>query len=159
MRKTSLILTAVAALAATSPFSPVLAQDNGLKTLSSAHSHQATLEKYEAVVRAMGMRVFTRIDHAAAAKDAGLSMPPATVIVFGAPKTGTPNFLKAPTLAIDLPLKALVWQDKDGKTFVTYNAASYVLGPVFGRHGLKPPEPAVKAQEEMLASIADAATK
>lgn len=145
--------------AAPAAFAQDKPQESGLKTLPSAHSHQATVEKYEAVVRTMGMRVFTRIDHAAAAKDAGLSMPPSTVIVFGNPKGGTPNFLKSPSLAIDLPLKALVWQDKDGKTFVTYNSGAYVFGTIFGRHGLKPPPPAIKAQEDMLTTLAEAATK
>ena len=61
------------------------------------------------------MKVFTHIDHAAAAKEFGLTMPPSTVVIFGNPKSGTPNFLKKPTLAIDLPLKILVWQDDAGK--------------------------------------------
>ena len=84
-------------------------------------------------------------------------MPPATVVIFGAPKGGTPNFLKKPTLAIDLPLKALVWQNKEGKVYVTYNSGAYVFGTIFGRHGLKPPNKVVKAQEALLAGLARAA--
>lgn len=137
---------------------PAAAQDsNGLNTVASKNSAAQTLEKLEAAIKAKGMKVFTRIDHAAAAKEAGLSMPPATVVIFGAPKGGTPNMLKKPTLAIDLPLKALVWQDKDGKVFVTYNSGSYVFGQIFGRHGLNPPKKVQDAQEKMLSGLASAA--
>lgn len=132
---------------------------SGLKTLSSKYDASETIEKLEAAIKAKGMKVFTRIDHQAAAIEAGLSMPAATVVIFGAPKGGTPNFLKKPTLAIDLPLKALVWQNKEGKVFLTYNSGAYVFGTIFGRHGLKPPNKVVKAQESMLAGLAEAATK
>ena len=125
----------------------------GLKTLESAHSPQATITKLETIIQARGMKIFTRIDHAAAAKDAGLAMPASTVVVFGNPKGGTPNFLKSPTLAIDLPLKALVWQDQAGKTFVSWNSGEYVFGSIFPRHGLTPPAPAVQEQENLLAGI------
>ncbi|MBM3606875.1 MAG: DUF302 domain-containing protein [Alphaproteobacteria bacterium] len=142
-----------------SAIAPAMAQDKGLITLPSAYSPAATIEKFETVARASGMKVFARIDHSAAAKEAGMNMPASTVIIFGAPKTGTPMMMKQATLAIDLPLKALVWQDSSGKTFLAYNSAAYVLGTIFGRHGLKPPEAAVKAQESMLANLAAAATK
>lgn len=152
-------IIAVSALVVSAIASPAKAQDNGVRTLPSAHSHAAIIEKFETVAKAAGMKIFARIDHAAAAKEAGMAMPPSTVIIFGAPKTGTPMMMKQATLAIDLPLKALVWQDSSGKTFLSYNTASYVLGTIFGRHGLKPPEAAVKAQEEGLANLAAAATK
>jgi len=84
-------------------------------------------------------------------------MPPSTVVIFGNPKSGTPNFLKKPTLAIDLPLKILVWQDDAGKTFVTYNSGSYVLGTLFERHGLKPPPQVIEEQEKMLEGLAKSA--
>jgi len=137
---------------------PLHAQDdNGLHSVPSTQDAAATLAKLDAAIKAGGMKVFTHIDHAAAAKEAGLTMPPATVVIFGNPKAGTPNFLKKPTLAIDLPLKILVWQDAAGKTFVTYNSGSYVFGTVFGRHGLNPPANVVAAQEKMLEGLAKSA--
>ena len=151
-----MIIAAAAAIAA----APALAQNgSGLKTISSMNDAATTVSKLETAIKAKGMKVFTRIDHAAAAKEAGLTMPPATVVIFGAPKGGTPNFLKKPTLAIDLPLKALVWQNQDGKVFVTYNSGAYVFGTIFGRHGLKPPAKVVMAQEAMLSGLASAAAK
>jgi uncharacterized protein (DUF302 family) len=120
---------------------PLQAQDNGLRTIPATEDAAATLVKLESAIKSGGMKVFTRIDHAAAAKEFGLMMPPSTVVIFGNPKTGTPNFLKKPTLAIDLPLKILVWQDNAGKT----------------RHGLKPPPEVVAEQEKMLESLAKSA--
>lgn len=137
---------------------PAQAQSgSGLKTVASKNDVATTISKLEAAIKTRGMKIFTRIDHAEAAKEAGLSMPPATVVIFGAPKGGTPNFLKKPTLAIDLPLKALVWQNKEGKVFVTYNSGAYVFGTIFGRHGLQPPQKVIKAQEGMLSGLANAA--
>lgn len=127
--------------------------ENGLQTVASPYPASATVEKLEAAIKTRGMKVFTRIDHAAAAAEAGLSMPPATVVVFGNPKGGTPNFLKAPTLAIDLPLRALVWQDQTGRTFVTWNSGEYVVGTLFERHGLKLPQQAAGEQQGLLAGI------
>ena len=68
--------------------------------------------------------VFALLDHAAAAKEFGLSMPYSTVVVFGNPKLGTPNFVQNPPLAIDLPLKALVWEDENGQAWLSYNCPS-----------------------------------
>jgi uncharacterized protein (DUF302 family) len=137
---------------------PAQAQSgSGLKTVASKHDAATTISKLDAAIKARGMKVFTHIDHAAAAKEAGLTMPPATVVIFGAPKGGTPNFLKKPTLAIDLPLKALVWQNQEGKVYVTYNSGAYVFGTIFGRHGLQPPQKVIKAQEAMLSGLASAA--
>ncbi|MGI9411847.1 MAG: DUF302 domain-containing protein [Hyphomicrobiaceae bacterium] len=138
---------------------PLRAADNGLKTVPSANSAKATLAKLDKAIKARGLKVFTHIDHAAAAKEFGTSMPPATVVVFGNPKGGTPNFLKQPTLAIDLPLKMLVWENADGKAFVSYNSGSYVFGTIFGRHGLKPPPAVAKGQEKMLNGLATSAAK
>ena len=127
---------------------PLEAQDSGLRTIPATEGFAATLVKLEKAIKSGGMKIFTHIDHAAAAKEFGLTMPPSTVVIFGNPKSGTPNFLKKPTLAIDLPLKILVWQDDAGKTFVTYNSGSYVLGTLFERHGLKPPPQVIEEQEK-----------
>jgi len=136
---------------------PLQAQDNGLRTIPATEDAAATLVKLERAIKSGGMRVFTRIDHAAAAKEFGLTMATSTLVIFGNPKNGSPNFLKKPTLAIDLPLKILVWQDDAGKTFITYNSASYVLGALFERHGLKPPPDVIVEQEKMLENLAKSA--
>jgi len=137
---------------------PAFAQtDVGLMTVESRHSAAETLSRLEGEIRAKGMKVFSLIDHAAAAKDVGIAMPPTTVVIFGNPKGGSPNMIKQPTLAIDLPLKALVWQDAGGKVYVTYNSGAYVLGTIFPRHGLNPPTPAQQKQEAMLSGLAAAA--
>jgi len=134
---------------------PAHAKDgSGLKTVVSANNAVETIGKLEAAIKAKGMKVFTTIDHAAAAREVGLTMPPATVVIFGAPRGGTPNFLKKPTLAIDLPLKMLVWQNKAGKVFLTYNSGAYVFGTIFNRHGLNPPNRVQKSQEAMLSGLA-----
>lgn len=130
---------------------------DSLLTKPSAHPAKATVERLQSELKKRGLVVFTLIDHQAAAKDAGLTMPAATVVVFGNPKAGTPAFLKKPTLAIDLPLKALVWEDADGKVFITYNSADYVFGDVFSRHGL-PNNPKMQdATAKMLDAVSGAA--
>ncbi len=139
---------------------PAQAQgSSGLLTTPSAHKAAATMDRFETAVRGAGMKVFTRIDHAAAAKEAGLDMPPATVIVFGAPKGGTPNFIKAPTLAIDLPLKALIWEDAAGKVFVTVNSGEYIGATIFPRHGLPAAADGGEAQQKMLTGLVAEATR
>jgi len=107
----------------------------GLITKASAHSVAATIERFEAAASKRGFMVFARLDHAAAAETVGLKMPHATVIVFGNPRLGTPVFLKSPTLAIDLPLKAMVWEDDNGRVFLSYNSAEYLYGTIYVRHG------------------------
>jgi uncharacterized protein (DUF302 family) len=132
---------------------------DGLITKPSAHPADKTIERLEEALKAHGLVVFTRLDHAAAAASVGLKMPPSTVVVFGNPRVGTPAFLQKPTLAIDLPLKALVWEDPNAKVFVTYNSAEYVLGTIYGRHGL-PANPEVKERiEKLLAEVVDATVK
>ena len=133
--------------------------NDGLITKPSTHSAADTLDRLEAALKKRGFVVFARLDHAAAAASKGLKMPASTVLVFGNPKSGTPAMLKKPTLAIDLPLKALVWEDAAGKVILTYNSAAYLQGTIFPRHGL-PTNP--KRQEEFekaLNAITDAAVK
>ncbi|TDQ59023.1 uncharacterized protein (DUF302 family) [Mesocricetibacter intestinalis] len=102
---------------------PLLAQAETapLKTVKSGYDSAQTLDKIKQAVEKNGLKLFTVIDHQAAAKEAGLSMPFASVVIFGNPKAGTPMMLAAPTLAIDLPVKALVWEDQKGEVFVTLN--------------------------------------
>ncbi|EEX49831.1 hypothetical protein HMPREF0621_1354 [Pasteurella dagmatis ATCC 43325] len=97
------------------------AENTALKTVKSEYTAVETVEKIKNAVTEKGMKVFTVIDHQAAAKEAGLTMPFASVVIFGTPKVGTPMMIASPTLAIDLPIKALVWEDKTGEVFVTLN--------------------------------------
>ena len=110
--------------------------DTGLITKPSKHSVPDTIERFEAAVKARGWVVFTELDHAAAAAKVGLALRPRTVVVFGNPKLGTGLMQKAPTLAIDNPLKALVWQDDQGRVWLTYNSAEYQVSYIYPRHGL-----------------------
>lgn len=99
---------------------------NGMIHLESKHPGPETVEKIEALLRSKGLMIFTRIDHSGEAEKAGLRMNFAQLIIFGSPKFGTPLMQAAPTLALDLPLKALVWETADGKVWVTHNAPEYL---------------------------------
>lgn len=106
--------------------------DSGIVSRSSPYPFAQTIERIESVIASKGATVFARIDHAAEARKVGLEMQPATLLVFGNPKIGTPLMNLAPSLAIDLPLKVLVVQGKDGTVSVSFNSAEF-LGT---RHGL-----------------------
>lgn len=137
---------------------PALAVD-GLITKPSAHSVDATIERFEAAVKKRGFMVFARLDHAAAAESVGLKMPRATVIVFGNPRLGTPVFIKTPTVAIDLPPKAMVWEDSNGKVFLSYNSSEFLYGTIYVRHGVQSDKAVAAKVESTLAAIADEAVK
>lgn len=94
---------------------------NGLITHASPYTVPETLDRLEAILRAKNITVFARIDHSGEAIKVGLTMPPTQLLIFGNPKSGTPIMLAAPLSAIDLPLKALAWQDADGKVWLTIN--------------------------------------
>ncbi|MCA9531273.1 MAG: DUF302 domain-containing protein [Myxococcales bacterium] len=99
---------------------------DGLVSLRSPRSVGETLDRLEAALRAHGATIFARVDHAAAAAKAGLSMRPTQVLIFGNPKIGTPVMLAAPTVAIDLPFKALAWEDATGQVWLSHNTADYL---------------------------------
>jgi uncharacterized protein (DUF302 family) len=107
-------------------------RDNGMVHLPSPYSVAETAVRLESVLQAKGVKVFCRIDHSGEAEKTGLKMRPTQVIIFGSPKSGTPMMVAAPTLAIDLPLKALVWEDEAGQVRVSYNSPEYLAE----RHGL-----------------------
>lgn len=132
---------------------------SGLVTVASNHAVSDTIERLEAAVRAKGWVVFARLDHAAAAEAAGLQLRPRTVVVFGNPKGGTPAMRTHPTLAIDLPLKALVWEDDSGKVWLTYNSAEFVGEHVYGRHGLTLGQEPTKGLVTLLGDVARQATQ
>ncbi|GAC1347984.1 MAG: DUF302 domain-containing protein [Acetobacteraceae bacterium] len=132
---------------------------SGIVTVASNRAVADTIERFETAVRAKGWVVFARLDHAAAATAAGLQLRPRTVIVFGNPKGGTPAMRTNPTLAIDLPLKALVWEDESGKVWLSYNSAEFVGEHVYGRHGLTlGPEP-VQGLGKLLGDVVRDATQ
>lgn len=105
---------------------------DGLIHLMCSHSAPETIVRLESTLKERGLRVFAMIDHSAAAAEAGLKMRPTAVLMFGNPTSGTPMMIAAPTLAIDLPFKALIWEDDTGKVWLTWNAPEYLKR----RHGV-----------------------
>lgn len=122
------------------------AEPAGLISRPSRYSVPETMDRLVAVLQGKGMTVFDRIDHAGAAKKAGLSMRPSQLLIFGNPKGGTPLMVAAPTVAIDLPFKALAWEDADGKAWLGYNAPTWLKE----RHGIRGKDDAFAALEKAL---------
>jgi uncharacterized protein (DUF302 family) len=98
----------------------------GIVSKASRYSVSETLDRLERLLESKHIKVFVRIDHAGEAKNAGLSLRPTQVLIFGDPKMGTPVMQAAPLAAIDLPLKVLSWEDAAGKVWLTYNAAEFL---------------------------------
>lgn len=109
-----------------------MAENNGLVQVASHYSVDDTVQRLQTAFAAKGLQVFGVIDHSGEAEKIGLQMRPTKVLIFGSPKAGTPLMVAAPSLAIDLPLKALVAEDVDGKASVTYNDPEYLKE----RHGV-----------------------
>jgi uncharacterized protein (DUF302 family) len=107
-------------------------QANGLLQIASRYPVDETVKRLEAVLTEKGVRVFVLIDHSGEAEKVGMKMRPTKLLIFGNPKGGTPLMIAAPSLAIDLPLKALVAQDEGGKVWISYNSPEYLQQ----RHGL-----------------------
>lgn len=127
----------------------------GLITTRSSFSPEETMKRLEAEVGARGMTIFAHVDHAAGASAVGLQLRPTDLLIFGAAKGGTPLMQAAQTIGIDLPLKALVWQDEKGTTFLSYNDPSYLAR----RHDIGDKvNPVVSAMSAMLQGIALKAT-
>jgi uncharacterized protein (DUF302 family) len=123
----------------------------GVITAPSRFPVPETVDRLAAAVRTAGNTIFARIDHAANAAEAGLSMPPTQVLVFGNGKAGTPLMLAAPPLALDLPLRFLVWQADDGSTRVAWNDPLYFAARFAALHGH---EPQLVAMRRALAGFA-----
>ena len=122
----------------------------GLSCLRSRHGPSETMDRLVASVTARGMTIFARIDHGAGAAEAGLSLRPTELLLFGHARSGTPLMQAAQTIGIDLPLKALVWQDGNGVVWVGFNEPDWIAC----RHGLAPDTiPAVQAILRALAEI------
>ena len=122
----------------------------GLTTVPSNFGPKETMDRLETELRAQGITVFARIDHAAGAVEAGLPLRPTELLIFGNPRAGTPLMQSIQTIGIDLPLKALVWQAASGKTWLSYNEPSWIAK----RHGAGPEtDKAVGAMAAMLGTI------
>jgi uncharacterized protein (DUF302 family) len=107
---------------------------NGIVNQPSKHSVEETVEKLKGILLAKGVRLFAMIDHSGEAEKAGMKMQPAKLLIFGNPKAGTPVMVAAPSSALDLPLKVLVWEDAERKVWVTYNSPEYLKA----RHNIPP---------------------
>ncbi len=126
----------------------------GFIVRASRHEPKATMDRLVAAVTARGAAVAARLDHAAAAAAVGLALPPTEVLVFGNPRAGTPLMQAAQTIGVDLPLRALVWRDASGATFVGYNDPRWLAR----RHGVEVgAEATLNAMADFLAAVADEA--
>ena len=128
----------------------------GLTTVPSSHGPKDTMDRLEGEITARGMTVFARIDHAAGAAQVGLPLRPTELLIFGSAKSGTPLMQSIQAIGIDLPLKALVWEDADGKTWLTYNDPGWLAK----RHGLgAEADRTVDAMAATLSAVARKATQ
>ena len=107
----------------------------GITDLACNRSVNETVERLESLLKAQGIKIFCRIDQATEAQAAGLTMRPMVLLIFGDPKYGTPLMNRYPSLAMDLPLKALVWESADGKVWLSYNSPEFLQQ----RHSLDAP--------------------
>jgi len=107
----------------------------GSANLPSKHSVKETIDRLQALLEAKGIKVFLRLDQAAEARAAGLSMPDTELLVFGDPRAGTPLMVKFPSVALDLPVKALAWESADQTVFLSTNTPEYLMA----RHHLPAP--------------------
>jgi uncharacterized protein (DUF302 family)/uncharacterized membrane protein YidH (DUF202 family) len=108
--------------------------NKGITDKPSNHSVDQTVEKLKNILQAKGVTLFALVDHSGEAEKVGMKMPPTKLLIFGSPKAGTPLMLAAPSIAIDLPLKILVWQDAQSKVWISYNSPDYLKD----RHGFPP---------------------
>jgi uncharacterized protein (DUF302 family) len=145
------VLHALAAAVLSALVSLASAAD-GLVSLKSPHSAKATMDKLEGLFKQRGLTVFARIDHAAGAAKVGKSLRPTELLIFGNPQGGTPFMECAQSVGIDLPLKALVWEDSSGQVWLGYNDPAFLAQ----RHAIAQC-PVVDTLRKALAGLADAA--
>jgi uncharacterized protein (DUF302 family) len=126
----------------------------GLTSIRSRFGPKETMDRLEAEIRAQGMTVFARIDHAAGAAEVGLILPPTELIIFGNARGGTPLMQSVRTVGIDLPLKALVWEDTAGTTWLSYNEPGWIAQ----RHSIANAEPVVSNMAAALSAMSRTAT-
>jgi uncharacterized protein (DUF302 family) len=106
--------------------------NNGIVDIASNHSVDETVSRLKGILEAKGVTLFGLIDHSGEAEKVGMTMPPTKLLVFGIPKAGTPIMQAAPSAALDLPLKILVWEDSERKVWISYNSPAYLQQ----RHGI-----------------------
>jgi uncharacterized protein (DUF302 family) len=124
----------------------------GIVETRSNHSVDVTVERLKEILRSRGIALFAMVDHSGEADKVGMKMPPTKLIIFGSPKAGTPLMLEAPSVAIDLPLKILVREDREGGVWISYNSPEYLQE----RHGFSPQLlPNIAAVEALAAAAAE----
>ena len=121
----------------------------GLTSIRSSFGPKETMDRLEAEIRAQRMTVFARIDHAGGAAVVGLKLAPTELIIFGNARAGTPLMQSVQTVGIDLPLKALIWQDAAGKTWISYNEPGWIAQ----RHGIADAQAVVNKMADLLSAI------
>jgi uncharacterized protein (DUF302 family) len=107
---------------------------NGIISIASSHSVSASVERLKGILQAKGVALFALVDHSGEAEKAGMHMPNTKLLIFGSPKAGTPVMLAAPSIAIDLPLKILIWEAENGEVRISYNSPRYLED----RHNVPP---------------------
>lgn len=144
-----------ASILALSLSSALIADDNGtgLVSIKSQHTVNQTADRFESILKKKGINVFARVDHEQNAEKVALKLAPTQVIIFGNPKIGTPLMQCSKTVAIDLPQKALFWQDDKGQAWVTYNAPAYLKE----RHAIKGCDQVITKISNVLANLTRAA--
>ena len=103
-----------------------MATNNGIVDKPSSHSVDETVEKLKGILQSKGVTLFATVDHSGEAAKVEMQMPPTKLLIFGSPKAGTPLMLASPSVAIDLPLKILIWEDAQGKAWLSYNSPAYL---------------------------------
>ena len=127
---------------------------DGIVSMKSPHDVKSTADRLEDILKQKGMTVFIRINHAEGAQKVGQDLRPTEVIIFGNPKVGTPLMQCSQTAAIDLPQKALVWEDAKGQVWLSYNDPNYLAN----RHGIRGCSDVIKKIQNALSNFAAAAT-
>jgi uncharacterized protein (DUF302 family) len=136
-------------------FVPLAGADTGLITLKSVHSVGETANRLESLLKEKGMTMFAHIDHAEGAKKVGETLRPTELLIFGSPKVGTALMQCGQSIGIDLPLKALIWEDAGGQVWLTYNDPQSLAE----RHGLTQCDDVISRIEQALKNFATGATQ
>lgn len=128
---------------------------DGMVAKKSAYSVKQTLDRLEAALKKKGINIVLRLSHDANGKKAGIPLRPTELLIFGNPKLGTHMFTSNQTAGIDLPLKALAWQDENGQVWLSYNDPAYIAR----RHGIADRPEIVARMSAALDTLSDAATR
>jgi uncharacterized protein (DUF302 family) len=131
------------------PTSDSVANKEGLAVVDSSFNPEETIARLQAEIQSKGLTIFAQVDHAAGAREVGLTLRPTTLIIFGNARGGTPLMQSAQTVGLDLPLKALVWEDGAGKTWISSNEPGWIAL----RHGVADAQPVVAKLAELLSAI------